>query len=77
MNRINFKKVQSLKSTRQHFNEKKNFSAIEIKEFSFLYLVINNLILVKNNFSLIENVILFTDENKIIFQSKLDHLSKE
>ncbi len=77
MNRINFKKVQSLKSTRQHFNEKKNFSAIEIKEFSFLYLVINNLILVKNNFSLIKNVKLFTDENKIIFKSILDHLSKD
>ena len=77
MNRINYKKVQSLKSTREHFNEKKNLSAIEIKEFSFLYLLINNLILVKNNFNLIENVKLFTDENKIIYASILEKLLKD
>jgi len=77
LNRINYKKVQSLKSTREHFNEKKNLSAIEIKEFSFLYLLINNLILVKNNFNLIENVKLFTDENKIIYASILEKLLKD
>ncbi len=77
INKINYKRVQSLKSTRQHFNEKKNLSAIEIKEFSFLYLIINNLPLVKSNFSLIEKVKLFTDENKIIYKSILEKLSKD
>ena len=71
------KKTQSLKSTRRHFNEKKNLSAIEIKEFSFLYLIIKNPILVKNNLNLIENVKLFTDENKIIYKSILEELSKD
>ncbi len=75
--KINYKKAQSLKSTRQHFNEKKNLSAIEIKEFSFLYLVIKNPILVKNNLNLIENVKLFTDENKIIYKSIIEELSKD
>ena len=75
--KINYKKAQSLKSTRQHFNEKKNLSAIEIKEFSFLYLIIKNPILVRNNLNLIENVKLFTDENKIIYKSILEELSKD
>ncbi len=75
--KINYKKTQSLKSTRRHFNEKKNLSAIEIKEFSFLYLIIKNPILVKNNLNLIENVKLFTDENKIIYKSILEELSKD
>jgi len=75
--KIHYKKTQSLKSTRRHFNEKKNLSAIEIKEFSFLYLIIKNPILVRNNLNLIENVKLFTDENKIIYKSILEELSKD
>ena len=73
-NKIFYKKAKSLKSTQKHFNETKNLSSIEIKEFSFLYLIINNLVLVKNNLNLLENVKLFSNENKIIYDSLLKSL---
>ena len=72
-----YQKAQSLKSTQKHFNETKNLSSIEIKEFSFLYLIIMNLTLVKNNLNLLENVKLFSNENKIIYDSLLKELLKE
>ncbi len=64
-----FKKAKSLKTTQIHFNETKDLSSIEIKEFSFLYFIINNLSLIKNNFNLIQDVKLFSTENKIIYES--------
>ena len=72
-----YKKAKSLKSTQKYFNETKNLSSIEIKEFSFLYLIINNLALVKNNLNLLENVKLFSSENKIIYDSLLKKLLSE
>ena len=66
-----YKKANSLKSTQKYFNETKDLSSIEIKEFSFLYLIINNLVLIKDNLHLLENVKLFTNENKIIYDSLL------
>jgi len=72
-----YKKAKSLKSTQKHFNETKNLSSIEIKEFSFLYLIINNLTLIKNNLNLLENVKLFSSENKIIYDSLLKKLLSE
>jgi len=76
-NKTFYKKTKSLKSTQKHFNETKNLSSIEIKEFSFLYLIINNLVLVKNNLNLLENVKLFSNENKIIYDSLLKELLKD
>jgi len=76
-NKTFYKKAKSLKSTQKHFNETKNLSSIEIKEFSFLYLIINNLALVKNNLNLLENVKLFSNENKIIYDSILKKLLSE
>ena len=76
-NFYNYKKAKSLKSTQKHFNETKNLSSIEIKEFSFLYLIINNLALIRNNLHLLENVKLFTNENKIIYDSLLKKLHSE
>jgi len=76
-NKIIQKKAKSLKLTQKHFNETKNLSLIEIKEYSFLYLIINNLTLIKNNFHLLENVKLFTNENKIIFESIMKKLPVE
>ena len=37
------KKVKSLQSTQKHFNESKLLSGVELKEFSLLYLIMNNL----------------------------------
>ena len=75
LNKTIYKKVKSLKSTQKYFNDTKNLSSIEIKEFSFLYLIINNLALIQNNLNLVQNVKLFSDENKIIYEVILKKLS--
>ena len=76
-NKTFYKKSKSLESTQKYFNETKNLSSIEIKEFSFLYLIINNLVLIKNNLNLLENVKLFSKENKIIYASLIQILENE
>ncbi len=66
--------VKSLETTKKYFNESKSLSAIELKEFSLLYLLMNNLELMRENFHLIENVNLFTEVNKQIFSKILSKL---
>jgi len=44
---------------------------IEIKEFSFLYILIKKPDLVRDNYYIIESVNLFTNENKLIFEQIL------
>ncbi len=61
------KDTKSLKTTQKFFDETKNFSQIELKEFSFLYLILNNLNVMQKNLNLVENVKLFSKENQIIF----------
>ncbi len=73
----NRKKIKSLKSTQKYFNETKAFSPIELKEFSLLYLIMNNLDIFQKNISLIENINFFTDENKLIFDVILKKLKSE
>ena len=68
------KKVKSLETTKKYFNESKSLSAIELKEFSLLYLLMNNLELMKENLHLIENVNLFTEVNKQIFSKIISKL---
>ncbi len=68
------KKVKSLDSTKKHFNESKSISGVEIKEFSLLYLMMKNLDLIKENIHLIENIKLFSNENKLIFEAILKKL---
>ncbi len=71
-NKKNYKKtVKSLKTTQTYYNETKSLKPIEIKEFSFLYIVLKKPELVKENYSLIENVKLFSDENKLLFKEIL------
>ena len=68
------KKTKSLETTKKYFNESKSLSAIELKEFSLLYLLMNNLDLMKENLHLIENVNLFTEVNKQIFSKIISKL---
>ena len=68
------KKVKSLDSTKKHFNESKSISGVEIKEFSLLYLIMNNLDIIQENIHLIEDIKLFSAENKLIFDSLLSKL---
>ena len=49
-------------------------TGVELKEFSLLYLVINNLNLLQSNIHLIENIKLFTEVNMQIFNVIIDKL---
>ena len=68
------KKTRSLESTKKHFNESQSLTGVELKEFSLLYIIMNNLELLQLNIHLIENVKLFTEVNKQIFQIILKKL---
>jgi len=68
------KKIKSLKLTQKHFNETKSLSPIELKEFSLLYLIMNNLDIFQENIHLIKNIKFFTDDNKLIFDVILSKL---
>jgi len=71
------KKLKSLKSTQKYFNESKSISQIEIKEFSLLYLILNNLKIFQENVHLIEEIKLFTTENKLVFDAVLSMLKSD
>ena len=68
------KPTKSLKSTQKQFNETRNLSQIELKEFSFLYIIIENLNLFYEKLDLIKNVKIFTKENQLIFEEILSKL---
>jgi len=72
--RIFSKKIKSLKATQKYFNESKYITQIEIKEFSLLYLILNNLDFFQKNINLIENIKLFTKENKLVLSSIMTKL---
>ena len=65
------KKTKSLESTKKYFIESKSLTGVELKEFSLLYLIMNNLNLMQENIHLIDNVKFFTDVNKQIFTNIL------
>ena len=66
-----FKKTKSLATTKKHYNDSKSLTGVELKEFSLIYLIINNLDLIQENIHLIEDIKLFTDVNKQIFEKIL------
>ncbi len=68
------KSTKSLASTKKHYNESQSLTGVELKEFSLLYLVMNNLKLLQSNIHLIENIKLFTKVNKQIFELVLEKL---
>ncbi len=68
------RKAKSLESTKKIFNESQAITSVELKEFSLLYLLCNNLSLFQKNFHLVENIKLFTEINKQIFHSITDKL---
>ena len=78
-NKKNFyvKKIRSLEVTKKHFNESQSLTGVELKEFSLLYLIMNNLNLIKNNIHLVENVKLFTQVNLQIFEKIISKLNLE
>ncbi len=60
------KKTKSLDTTKRYYIESQSLTGVELKEFSLLYLMINNLNLLQANIYLIENIKLFTEVNKKI-----------
>ena len=72
--RIYSKKIKSLESTKKHFKESQSLTGVELKEFSLLYLMINNLNLIQENLHLIENIKIFTEMNKQIFNQIIEKL---
>ncbi|MEC6987104.1 MAG: DNA primase [Pseudomonadota bacterium] len=61
------KPAKSLAKTKSYYNETKSLKSFEIKEFSFLYTLLAKPKLIHQNFHLIENVKLYSDENKQLF----------
>ncbi|MBD1144672.1 DNA primase [Pelagibacterales bacterium SAG-MED37] len=78
-NRKNFyvKKTRSLESTKRYYSESQSLTGVELKEFSLIYLVMTNLKLMQENIHLIENVKLFTEVNKQIFEKIMLKLRSE
>ena len=77
-NKKNYKKpTKSLDATKKYYNESQSLSGVELKEFSLIYLVINNLNLMQSNIHLIENIKLFTEINKKIFNQLIEVLKSE
>jgi len=66
--------TKSLDSTKKYYSESQSLSGVELKEFSLIYLVINNLNLLQSNIHLIENIKLFTEINKKIFDKIVESL---
>ena len=64
--------IKSLAKTKNYYNETKSLKSFEIKEFSFLYVLLTKPDLINQNLHLIDNVKLFSDENKQLFNEILD-----
>ncbi|WP_440934958.1 DNA primase [Candidatus Pelagibacter sp.] len=71
------KKVRSLDSTKKHYNESQSLSGVELKEFSLIYLVVNNLNLMREHIHLLKDIKLFSEVNKQIFEKILLKLNSE
>ena len=63
---------KSLAKTKSYYNETKSLKSFEIKEFSFLYILITKPKLIYENYHLIENVKLYSDENKQLYNTILN-----
>ena len=78
-NQKNFynKKTRSLEKTKKHFNESQSLSGVELKEFSLIYVVINNLNLMQDHIHLLKDIKLFSEVNKQIFEKIIFKLNSE
>ncbi len=66
------KSPKSLAKTKSYYNETKSLKSFEIKEFSFLYTLLAKPKLIHKNLHLIENVKLYSEENKQLFAEILN-----
>ena len=74
----NYKKtIKSLDSTKKIYKDSQSLTGVELKEFSLLYLMINNLSLINENVHLVENIKIFTNVNKQIFNQIIEKLKTD
>ena len=66
------KSPKSLAKTKSYYNETKSLKSFEIKEFSFLYTLLAKPKLIYENFHLIDNIKLYSNENKQLFAEILN-----
>ncbi len=76
-NKHKIKSTRSLEATKKHFNESQSLTGVELKEYSFLHLMISNLDLIQKNIYLVENVKLFTKVNIQIYEQIISKLKSE
>ena len=62
------KNTKSLEITKNIYKLTQNFSSIEIKEFSLIYIILNNLDFFYHRLDLLDNLLFFSQENKILLQ---------
>ena len=74
---FNTKKTRSLEKTKKYFNESQSLSSVELKEFSLIYLIINNLNLMRDHIHLLKDIKLFSEVNKQIFEKIVSKLNLE
>ena len=67
-NNYSLKKARSLEITKNIYKETQKFSSIEIKELSLLYIILNNLDFFYHRLDLLNDLLFFSKENKILFQ---------
>ena len=75
-NKRYFKEQKSLNITQKYYNDSKLITAIEIKEFSLIYIILKNINYFKNNIELIKNIKIFSNENTLIFKKIINDLIK-
>ena len=68
------KSIKSLETTKKHFKESQSLSGVELKEFSLLYLIMNNLKLIQDNIHVVDDIKLFTKLNTQIFDKIISKL---
>ena len=56
-----YREAQPLNSTKEIFFKKKNYREVELKEFSILYLIINNLHVFEKRIELLSELKLYTE----------------
>ena len=70
------KKISSLRSTQKIFNETKSLNRIELKEYSLLFLIINNLHFFKERLDNLKELHLFSNENKQVMSKIVNYLEQ-
>ena len=76
-NKLFKRKTKSLETTKKIYIESQTVTGVELKEYSLLYLLLNNLFFFQSNIHLVENIKIFTEINKQILNSIINKLKSK